>query len=41
MVGTDFYQTGVTLDELDIAHLNKDELLDYLINGNFKEKNNG
>lgn len=41
MVGTDFYQTGVTLDELGIAHLNKEELLDYLENGNFKEQNNG
>ncbi len=41
MVGTDFYQTGVTLDELGIAHLNKEELLDYLVNGNFKEQNHG
>ena len=37
MVGQDFYQTGVTLEELGIAHLSKDELLDYLINGVYKD----
>lgn len=37
MVGQDFYQTGVTLEELGIAHLSKEELLDYLINGVYKD----
>ena len=38
MVGQDFYANGLTLDELGIGHLDKDELLDYLNNGNYKEK---
>lgn len=38
MVGQDFYKSGLTLDELGIGHLDKDELLDYLNNGNYKEK---
>lgn len=39
MVGQDFYKNGLTLDDLGIGHLSKDELLDYLNNGNYKEKN--
>ena len=38
MTGKDFYKTGLTLDDLGIGHLNKEELLDYLNNGNYKEK---
>lgn len=33
MVGTDFYETGVTLDELGIGQLDKQQLLDYLNQG--------
>lgn len=38
MVGIDFDQTGVTLKELGIGHLDRAELLDYLENGNYKEE---
>ena len=38
MVGIDFDQTGVTLKELGIGHLDWAELLDYLENGNYKEE---
>lgn len=38
MVGTDFYETGVSLEELGIGHLNQADLLDYLENGNYKEE---
>lgn len=33
MTGQDFYEKGLTLDELGIGHLNKEQLLDYLNNG--------
>jgi len=33
MTGINFYETGLTLDDLGIALLNKDQLLDYLNNG--------
>lgn len=33
MTGKDFYKTGMTLDELGIGHLDKEQLLDYLNNG--------
>lgn len=36
MVGRDFYETGYTLDYLGIGHLNREELLEYLHNGNIK-----
>ena len=35
MVGTNFYETGVTLEDLDIGHMDKEQLLDYLNNGNY------
>lgn len=35
MVGTDFYKTGVTLDDLGIGDLDKPALLDYLENGTY------
>jgi opine dehydrogenase len=38
MLGRDFYAEGYTLEYLDIAHMNKEELLDYLNNGNYKNK---
>jgi opine dehydrogenase len=37
MTGKDFYKTGITLDDLGIGHLDKEELLDYLNNGNYIE----
>lgn len=37
MTGKDFYATGLTLDELGIGHMDKDQLLDYLHNGNYVE----
>lgn len=33
MTGQDFYASGLTLDDLGIGHLNKDELLAYLNEG--------
>ncbi|GAB1475677.1 NAD/NADP-dependent octopine/nopaline dehydrogenase family protein [Bacillota bacterium] len=38
MLGRDFYAEGYTLDYLDIGHMNKEELLDYLYKGNYKQK---
>ncbi|MGT2743369.1 NAD/NADP-dependent octopine/nopaline dehydrogenase family protein [Streptococcus plurextorum] len=38
MTGHDFYQTGLTLEDLDLAHLTKEQVLDYLTTGNFTEK---
>jgi opine dehydrogenase len=38
MLDRDFYKEGLTLDDLGIGHMNKEELLDYLHNGNYKEK---
>lgn len=37
MVGKDFYQSGVKLDELGIGQLDKEQLLDYLNNGVYPE----
>ena len=39
MTGHDFYAEGLTLDDLGIGHLNKDELLNYLNEGVYIEKN--
>ena len=33
MTGKDFYETGLTLDDLGIGKLSREELLDYLNNG--------
>ncbi len=38
MVGTDFYKTGVTLEDLDIGHMNKEQLLEYLNKGTYTAK---
>ncbi|KXT78907.1 NAD/NADP-dependent octopine/nopaline dehydrogenase family protein [Streptococcus sp. DD13] len=38
MTGRDFYQSGLTLEDLDLAHLDKEQTLDYLENGQFIEK---
>ena len=38
MVGTDFYKTGVTLEDLDIGHMDKEQLLEYLNKGTYTEK---
>lgn len=38
MTGTAFHQTGLTLEDLGIGHLNPEELLDYLENGHYIEK---
>lgn len=38
MAGKDFYAGGVTLDELGIGHLDKEELLSYLNNGTWREE---
>ncbi|MDD3239232.1 MAG: NAD/NADP octopine/nopaline dehydrogenase family protein [Lachnospira sp.] len=37
MTGQDFYAKGLTLDDLGIGHLSKDELLEYLNTGVYKE----
>ena len=37
MTGKDFYKNGLTLDDLGIGHLDKDQLLDYLNHGNYVE----
>ena len=37
MTGKDFYKTGITLEDLGIGHLDKEALLEYLNNGNYKE----
>ncbi|MGT2800652.1 NAD/NADP octopine/nopaline dehydrogenase family protein [Streptococcus marmotae] len=37
MTGQNFYDKGLTLDDLDLAHLSSDEILDYLENGNFRK----
>ena len=34
---TNFFETGLTLEDLGIAHMNKEQLLDYLHNGNYVE----
>ncbi|MGT2716635.1 NAD/NADP octopine/nopaline dehydrogenase family protein [Streptococcus respiraculi] len=39
MTGQDFYDTGLTLNDLDLAHLSSEEILDYLENGNFRKAN--
>ena len=38
MAEQDFYEKGYTLDYLGIGHMDKEEMLDYLNNGNYKEK---
>lgn len=38
MTGRDFYGTGLTLEDLDLAHLDKEEVLTYLETGSFREK---
>ncbi len=38
MVETDFYDSGYTLDYLGLGHMNKDEMLAYLNEGIYKEK---
>ena len=38
MLETDFYESGYTLDYLGIGHMNKDEMLQYLHEGVYKEK---
>lgn len=38
MTGQDFYEQGLTLEDLGIGHLDKEQLLDYLNNGNYIEK---
>lgn len=38
MLGRDFYAEGYTLDYLDIGHMDKEELLDYLNKGVYKQK---
>lgn len=35
MVGQDFYESGVKLEELGIGQLDREQLLDYLNNGNY------
>lgn len=35
MTGQDFYEKGLTLDDIGIGHLDKEQLLDYLNNGNY------
>ena len=35
MTGKDFYKNGLTLEDLGIAHMDKEQLLDYLNNGNY------
>ncbi|MER0122748.1 NAD/NADP octopine/nopaline dehydrogenase family protein [Streptococcus sp. ZJ93] len=37
MTGQNFYDKGLTLDDLDLAHLSAEEILDYLENGNFRK----
>ena len=37
MTGKDFYKNGLTLDDLGIGHLDKDQLLDDLNHGNYVE----
>ncbi|MBM6878970.1 NAD/NADP octopine/nopaline dehydrogenase, partial [Anaerotignum lactatifermentans] len=36
MLDRDFYADGLTLDDLGIGHMTKEELLDYLNNGVYK-----
>lgn len=38
MTGRDFYKTGLTLDDLDLAHLNSEQVLNYLETGHFVKK---
>lgn len=38
MTGQDFYKTGMTLDDLGIGHLDKEQLLQYLNEGTYIEK---
>lgn len=38
MLETDFYESGYSLDYLGIGHMNKDEMLQYLHEGVYKEK---
>lgn len=38
MTGRDFYKTGLTLDDLDLAHLNSEQVLNYLETGYFVKK---
>lgn len=35
---TNYYETGLSLDVLDLGHMNKEQILDYLHNGNFTPK---
>jgi opine dehydrogenase len=37
MTHKNYFETGLTLEDLGIAHLSKDELLDYLNNGTYVE----
>ena len=37
MTGKDFYKTGLTLEELGIAHMNKEQMLKYLNEGVYTE----
>lgn len=41
MVGQDFMKEGLTLKDIGIGHLDREELLDYLNNGNYVEKQYG
>lgn len=38
MTGRDFYQTGLTLEEIDLAHLSPEQVLSYLETGDFITK---
>ena len=37
MLDRDFFAEGYTLEYLGIGHMNKEELLDYLHNGTYKQ----
>lgn len=39
MTGHNFYDTGLTLADLDLAHLSGQEILDYLHKGSFRKEN--
>ena len=38
MTGQDFFESGLTLDDLGIGHLDEKQLLDYLNNGVYIEQ---
>ena len=39
MTGQSFFETGLTLEDLDLAHLSAEETLAYLEKGQFRKAN--